>query len=85
MLRNPRGPEGRKNKPYHHPDLHRSSRQDAGVELARPVPLCEPQDAASTRNAERGPRDIRAKARAYPPSKEPGKDARLLTRCAGLE
>ncbi len=37
----------------------------------------EPQDAASTRNAERGPRDIRAKARAYPPSKEPGKDARL--------
>ena len=47
MLRNPRGPEGRNNNPYHHPDLHRSSRQDAGVELACPASLCEPQDAAS--------------------------------------
>ncbi len=50
MLRNPRGPEGRNNKPYHHADLHRSSRQDAGVELARPASLGEPQDAASMRN-----------------------------------
>ncbi len=54
MLRNPRGPEGRKNKPYHHPDLYRSSWQDAGVELARPAPLCKPQDAASMREPERG-------------------------------
>ncbi len=32
MLCNPRGPEGRNNKPDHHPDLHRGSRQDAGVD-----------------------------------------------------
>ncbi len=32
MLRNPRGPEGRNDNPYHHPDLHRGSRQDAGVD-----------------------------------------------------
>ena len=37
----------------------------------------EPQDAASMRKLESGPRAIRAKARAYPLSKEPGKDARL--------
>ncbi len=54
MLRNPRVPEGRKNKPNHHPDRPRSSRQDAGVELAHPASLCEPQDAASLRKLERG-------------------------------
>ncbi len=62
VLRNPRGPEGRNNKPDHHPDLHRSSRQDAGVELAYPASLCEPQDAASMRKPERGAGAIRAKA-----------------------
>ncbi len=62
MLRNPRGPEGRNSNPYHRPDLDGSSRQDAGVELARPAPLCEPQDAASMRKLERGPGDMRAKA-----------------------
>ena len=36
-----------KNKPGHYPDLHRGSRQDAGVELAYPASLCKPQDAAS--------------------------------------
>ncbi len=51
-----------KNKPRHHPDLHRGSRQDAGVELQHPASWVEPQDAASMRKLEREYRHIRAKA-----------------------
>ena len=51
-----------KNKPSHRPDLHKGSRQDAGVELAHPASLWEPQDAASMRRPEREHRHIRAKA-----------------------
>ncbi len=76
MLRNPRGPEGRNNKPYHHPDLHRSSRQDAGVDLAYPASLGKPQDAASVRklNADTG---ISARRREYVRTTGAGQEARL--------
>ncbi len=62
MLRNPRGPEGRNNNPYHRPDLHKSSRQDAGVEVQRPTSWVEPQDAASMHKLNADTAVIRAKA-----------------------
>ncbi len=56
-------------------------RQPAGRRrrLAYPASLGNPQDAAPTRQLERGHRHIRAKAPACPESREPGKDARLQT------
>ena len=56
VAQSPAARRAAKNKPGHYPDLHRGSRQDAGVELAYPASLCEPQDAASTRKLELGHR-----------------------------
>ncbi len=46
------GPEGRQITSLPPSGFHRPSRQDAGVGLACPTSMCEPQDAASTRHRE---------------------------------
>ncbi len=50
VLRDPGGPEGRQKTSQPMSGLHKISPHEAGVEMARPPSLCEPQDAASTRN-----------------------------------
>ncbi len=67
MLRNPRGPEGRNNKPYHRPDLHRSSRQDAGVDWRVRLPWASRRTRRRCANLNADTCDIRAKARSRPP------------------
>ncbi len=47
--RDPGGPEGRQKTSRPLSGFPKPSRQDAGVELASPTSLCEPQDAASAR------------------------------------
>ncbi len=62
MLRTPRGPEGRNNKPNRRPDLHRGSRQDAGVDWRVRLPCASRRTRRRCANLERGHPHIRAKA-----------------------
>ncbi len=48
--RDPGGPEGRQKTSQPLSAFPKPSPHEAGVEIARPASLCEPQDAASTRN-----------------------------------
>ncbi len=78
MLRNPLRPGGqRKTNPANvRISTKAAGRMPASMWCVR-ITRCEPQDAASIQESERGYRHFGAQARAFPASREPGTEARL--------